>query len=78
MRAEGIGENKGGGIDWREDGLQGRRVGEWMIREEGIGRMDKRRVKEWMMGGEGIGGKEGGGMHDKGGGDWREREWRNG
>ena len=31
-----------------------------------------------MMRGEGVGGKEGGGMHDKGGGDWREREWRNG
>ena len=28
MREEVIGKNKGGGIDWREEGLDGRRVEE--------------------------------------------------
>ena len=68
----------GGGIDWREEGLEGRRMEEWMMRKERIGGNNQRRVEECMIRVEAIGGKESGGMDDEGRGDWREEWWRNG
>ena len=58
-------EGIGGGIDWREEGLEGRRMHEWMMREKRIGGNNQRRVEEWMRE-EVIGKNKGGGI------DWRE------